>query len=260
MTTALLTLAAIVAAAPFALMALHWLLLSYSREQGAAVADAVRALPDVPLHLKADALLCFDQAAAADQKTALYDVTAPLVMLLVLPFVKRGADRLPRAFRRWDNNVSINGDGEAVLRGGQWINLRDIGWTPEPGERVYTYDDPAYNGDAYYAKGHHPRSFWARYVWVGLRNRASQLSVDRGRAVPGTPELISGSIHIGTRNAGHFLFRCGDLYHYKSVRKLGPFALIRSYGYKLEIRYYQGPGRAAAVAIGRSLKRWKGPQ
>ena len=38
MTTALLTLAAILVAAPFALMALHWLLLSYSREQGAAVA------------------------------------------------------------------------------------------------------------------------------------------------------------------------------------------------------------------------------
>ena len=74
------------------------------------------------------------------------------------------------------------------------------------------------------------------------------------------PTVISGRVGLGTRTEGHVLFRCGDLYHYKSVRKLGPFALIRSYGYKLEIRYYQGPGRAAAVAIGRSLKRWKGPQ
>ena len=41
MTTALLTLAAILVAAPFALMALHWLLLSYSREQGAAAAVAI---------------------------------------------------------------------------------------------------------------------------------------------------------------------------------------------------------------------------
>ena len=197
MTTALLTLAAIVAAAPFALMALHWLLLSYSREQGAAVADAVRALPDVPLHLKADALLCFDQAAAADQKTALYDVTAPLVMLLVLPFVKRGANRLPRAFRRWDNNVSINGDGEAVLRDGQWINLRDIGWAPNPGERVYTYDDPAYTGDAYYATGHHPRSYWARYIWLGWRNRASKLSLDLGiTARKDGIELLAGDVFL----------------------------------------------------------------
>ena len=37
----------------------------------------------------------------------------------------------------------------------------------------------------------------------------------------------------------------------------GPFALTRSYGYKLEIPFKsaEGTGRAAAVAIGRSLKR-----
>ena len=226
----------------------------------ARVRAEVETLTDVPLHLKADILDCLDAAAAADRQTWPYDLSAPIVMLLVLPFVKREADRLPRAFRRWDNNVSINGDGEAVLRDGQWINLRDIGWTPEPGERVYTYDDPAYTGDAYYAKGHHPRSWWARYVWVGLRNRASQRSVELGRDVTEAPQLISGRMDIGTRMAGHFLLRQGDTYHYKSIRKWGPFALIRSYGYKLEIRYYQGPGRAAAVAIGRSLKRWKGPR
>ena len=264
MTTALLTLAAIVVAAPFALMALHWLLLSYSREQGAAVADAVRALPDLPLHLKAEALLCFDQAAEADQKTALYDVTAPLVMMLALPFVKRGANRLPRLFRKWDNNISINGDGETVLRDGQWVNLRDIGWMPEPGERVYTYDDPAYTGDAYYAKGHHPRSFWARWVWLGWRNRASQLSVDLGRDVAARPVCISGDTTITRSKPGHFLLRDGASYHFKSIERvhlLGTsWALTRSYGYKLEHALYRPAGdygRAAAVAIGWSLKRWK---
>ena len=269
MTTALLTLAAIVAAAPFALMALHWLLLSYSREQGAAVADAVRALPDLPLHLKADALLCFEQAAAADQKTALYDVTAPLVMLLVLPFVKRGADRLPRAFRRWDNNVSLNGDGEAVfidgkfLTAGHGITWEDYNAALARGAYRYTYDDPLYHGDAYYAKGHHPRSFWARYVWVGLRNRASQLSVDMGRDVAARPVCISGDTTIGTRKEGHFLLRDGDTYHFKSVERtriIGlQWALIRSYGYKLEHALYRPAdnlGRVAAVAIGWSLKSW----
>ena len=261
MTTALLTLAAIVAAAPFALMALHWLLLSYSREQGAAVADAVRALPDVPLHLKADALLCFDQAAAADQKTALYDVTAPLVMLLVLPFVKRGADRLPRAFRRWDNNVSINGDGEAVLRGGQWINLRDIGWTPEPGERVYTYDDPAYNGDAYYAKGHHPRSFWARWVWVGWRNRASKMSLEMGEYVGERPIVgfADPAELAGRSRDGYYLLRHGNLYQWRQYERRGPIVLTRNLGFKLEHVMYSasGQGMASAVAIGVSFKRAK---
>lgn len=226
----------------------------------ARVRAEVDALADVPQHLKADILDCLDAAAAADRQTWPYDLSAPIVMLLVLPFVKREANKLPRLFRKWDNNISLNGDGEVVRRGDAWVNLRDIGWTPEPGEQVIRYDDPLYDGDAYYAKGHHPRSFWARYVWVGLRNRASQLSVDHGEDVPERPTVISGRVGLGTHTEGHVLFRCGDLYHYKSVRKLGPFALIRSYGYKLEIRYYQGPGRAAAVAIGRSLKRWKGPQ
>ena len=224
------------------------------------VLKELAALPDLTDGDRAAAEACFRAAKAADNKTWLYDLSAPIVMLLVLPFVKREADRLPKAFAKWDNNVSLNGDGEVVLRDGQWVNLRDIGWMPQHGERVYTYDDPAYTGDAYYAKGHHPRSWWARWVWVGWRNRASQLSVDLGRDVTEAPQLISGRMDIGTRMAGHFLLRQGDTYHYKSVRKWGPFALIRSYGYKLEIRYYQGPGRAAAVAIGRSLKRWKGPQ
>ena len=53
------------------------------------------------------------------------------------------------------------------------------------------------------------------------------------------------------------MLRHGDTFHYKSIRAFGPFALTRSYGYKLEIPFKsaEGTGRAAAVAIGRSLKR-----
>ena len=251
----LTAIAALLIAPVAALIALRFWMSSPSE-----VLEEVKRLPDLPDAQRKELLDCLDAAKAADDKTWVYDLSAPLVMLLVLPFVPRSADRLPRLFSKWDNNVSLNGDGEVVRRGDAWVNLRDIGWTPEPGEQVIRYDDPLYDGDAYYAKGHHPRSFWARYVWVGLRNRASQLSVDHGEDVPERPTVISGRVGLGARTEGHVLFRCGDLYHYKSVRKLGPFALIRSYGYKLEIRYYQGPGRAAAVAIGRSLKRWKGPQ
>lgn len=258
------TLLTLVLVAPFALMLAHWFVLCYSREQGDAVADAVRSLTDVSEATKTDALACMQDAYDADERTVIYDVTAPLVMLLVLPFVKRSANRLPRLFRKWDNNVSINGDGEAVLRDGQWINLRDIGWTPEPGEQAITYDDPAYTGDAYYAKGRHPRSFWARYIWLGWRNRASQLSVDLGRDVAARPVCISGDMTASRSKPGHFLLRDGDTYHYKSfekVRLLGmDWALIRSYGYKLELAMYRPEtdlGRVAAVAIGWSLKRWK---
>ena len=232
----------------------------------APVRAEVEALTDVPVHLKADILDCLDAAAAADRQTWPYDLSAPIVMLLVLPFVKREADRLPKAFAKWDNNVSLNGDGEAVfidgkfLTAGHGITWEDYNAALARGAYRYTYDDPLYHGDAYYAKGHRPRSFWARYVWVGLRNRASMLSVKLGRDVTARPVVVSGDPTIHRHGPyGHFVLRHGDTFHYKSIRAFGPFALTRSYGYKLEIPFKsaEGTGRAAAVAIGRSLKRRK---
>ena len=253
--------------APFILLALLAAVVALRAwmADDARVRAEVDALADVPQHLKADILDCLEAAASADRQTWPYDLSAPIVMLLVLPFVKREADRLPKAFAKWDNNVSLNGDGEAVfidgkfLTAGHGITWEDYNAALARGAYRYTYDDPLYGGDAYYAKGHRPRSFWARYVWVGLRNRASQLSVDMGKDVPARPQLISGSLQAGRSHPGHFLLREGGIYHYKSFRKFGPFALIRSYGYKLEIvrNSPTGAGRAAAVAIGRSLKRRK---
>ena len=134
------------------------------------------------------------------------------------------------------------------------------GVQPRPGTYIYSYDDPLYAGDAYYAEGHHPRSFWARYVWVGLRNRASQLSKDLGEPVAERPVCISGNPDIHRNGPyGHFLLKSGNCYHYKSINRWHGLALIRSYGYKLEIvrNSQDGTGLAAAVAIGRSLKRRK---
>ena len=229
------------------------------------VLKELAALPDLTDGDRAAAEACFRAAKDADDRTWLYDLSAPIVMLLVLPFVRRSADKLPSLFRRWDNNVSLNGDGEAVfidgkfLTAGHGITWEDYNAALARGAYRYTYDDPLYHGDAYYAKGHHPRSLWARYVWVGLRNRASQLSVEMGEDVHERPTVLSGAVGIGASTEGHFLLHSGDLYHYKSVRKVGPFALIRSYGYKLEIvrNSQDGTGLAAAVAIGRSLKRRK---
>ena len=226
------------------------------------VLKELAALPDLTDGDRAAAEACFRAAKDADDRTWLYDLSAPIVMLLVLPFVRRSADKLPSLFRRWDNNVSLNGDGEAVfidgkfLTAGHGITWEDYNAALARGAYRYTYDDPLYHGDAYYAEGHHPRSFWARYVWVGLRNRASQLSVEMGEDVHERPTVLSGAVGIGASTEGHFLLHSGDLYHYKSVRKVGPFALIRSYGYKLEIvrNSQDGTGLAAAVAIGRSLK------
>lgn len=235
-------------------------------ESPKGVIDEVMALADVSLPDRLAAVTCLHEARRVERRTWLYDATAPLVTAVALLLTPRSANHLPRWARKWDNNVSLNGDGEVVLRDGQWVNLRDIRWMPEHGERVYTYDDPAYTGDAYYAKGHHPRSWWARWVWVGWRNRASQLSVDLGRDVAARPLCISGDPTINRSKPGHFLLKDGDNYHFKSierVRFLGlDFALTRNYGYKLEIvrnswDETNNQRRAAAVAIGWSLKRWK---
>lgn len=216
-----------------------------------------RNLPDADA-----AVACFDRARNADQKVRLYDATAPLVMLVALLFTPRSANRLPNLFRKWDNDVSINGDGCGWQRAdGTWVDLRD--GVRHEGEPLIGYDDPAYGGTAYYAKGHHPRSYWARYIWLGWRNRASKLSQDLGIVVRKADiELLAGDMNIGTRQEGHFLLRRGDDFHYKSVRRIGRFVLIRSIGYKLEIRYKSDrpDGPAAAVLIPISLKRWKGAE
>ena len=230
------------------------------------VLKELAALPDLTDGDRAAVEACFRAAKDADDRTWLYDLSAPIVMLLVLPFVRRSADKLPSLFRRWDNNVSLNGDGEAVfidgkfLTAGHGITWEDYNAALARGAYRYTYDDPLYHGDAYYAKGHRPRSFWARWVWVGWRNRASQLSVDLGRDVAARPLCISGNPDIHRNGPyGHFLLKSGNCYHYKSINRWHGLALIRSYGYKLEIvRHSQdGTGLAAAVAIGRSLKRRK---
>ena len=223
------------------------------------VLKELAALPDLTDGDRAAAEACFRAAKDADDRTWLYDLSAPIVMLLVLPFVKREADHLPKAFAKWDNNVSLNGDGEGWCDGdGTWYDTR-VRPAPE-GVPVMSHSDPRYGGDCYYARGHHPRSFWARYVWVGLRNRASQLSKDLGEPVTERPVCISGNPDIHRNGPyGHFLLKSGNCYHYKSINRWHGLALIRSYGYKLEIvrNSQDGTGLAAAVAIGRSLKRRK---
>lgn len=214
-----------------------------------------RNLPDADA-----AVACFDRARKADRKVRLYDATAPLVMLVALLFTPRSANRLPKMFRKWDNDVSINGDGCGWRRAdGSWVDLRD--GVLHLGETLVGYDDPAYGGTAYYAKGHHPRSYWARYIWLGWRNRASKLSQEMGIiARKSDIELVAADVGIGTRKEGFFYLRHGQTYHYKSARRIGRFVLVRSLGYKLEIRYKMDApeGIAAAVMIPISFKRWKG--
>lgn len=237
----------------FAVIGYDWLGLS-------AVEKEIKEL-NISDEERLQVMACMESARSADRSTRLYDLSAPLVMLFVLQFVKREANRLPKAFAKWDNNISLNGDSGGVLVDGKWIDYHDVeDWEAVRQCLQVTYDDPRFEGDAYYAKGHHPRSFWARYVWVGLRNRAAKLALDLGKPVDQPIEVVSGTLDISTSNPGHFLLRCGEVYHYKSIQPfklLGKtFARIRSYGYKLEIalKSPKESDRVAVVAIGWSAK------
>ena len=136
---------AVLHAAPVLLLIAAKLLSSSPR---GAIAELM-ALADVSIGDRAAAVTCIDRAQAAEHKTFWPDVTAPVVVAYALLFTPRSADKLPAWARKWDNNVSLNGDGEAVYRDGRWLDLRN-GEAARPGEHVYRYDDPVYDGKAYY--------------------------------------------------------------------------------------------------------------
>lgn len=190
---------------------------------------------------------CFVVAWLKNCLTILPDLAAPLVVPVALLFTPRNAEHLPRLFVWWDSDASINGDGWAVWRGGAWVHVFG---DELPGERPIPYDHPDYTGDCYYCKGHHPRSFYARWVWLGLRNRASRLSQLLGfRHEPDAPvqEWVGKNWHI-TAVAG--------AYRYRDAIPLGPVQIKLHYGYK--VPQYADRATANLVAIGFSLKRAAG--
>lgn len=91
------------------------------------------------------------------------DLSAPVVVPFILLFTKWEAEKLAFFDSIWGNDASINGD---VRIEGSY-NLAPVSLDPENKEAI---------ASCYWVKGHHPRSFYARWVWLGLRNRASALS------------------------------------------------------------------------------------
>ena len=200
------------------------------------------AMIDVPN--KGRIARCFIEAWLKNCLTIPADLLAPIVVPIALLFTKRESEHLPRLFLWWDNDASINGDGWAVWRDGQWVHVFG---DERPGERPVPYADPEYTGDAYYCKGHHPRSFYARWVWLGLRNRASKLSQILGFVhFPDAPVRVSvGETWDLTEVAG--------AYRYRESIPLGPMQIKLHYGYK--VPQYADRATANLVAIGFSLKR-----
>lgn len=155
---------------------------------------------------------------------------------IALLFTPREADHLPDWARAWDNDVSINGD------------------RPE-------YWPLNYQGTTYYAKAH-PRSFWARYVWLGWRNRASKAGLQLGYTYTDADAADRehwGDPMVGRDREGWTLNRVGKVFQLYIVRRVGDKLCFRlNFGHKI---WSFGDGRPVAmvVNIAASLLRWKGP-
>ena len=130
-----------------------------------------------------DALTYFEQcnskykeAEVTKHKLTAWFVVGKLLLQGKVPFE---SEHLPEQYKNYDNDVSINGDR------GEWL------WENNQ-EGTYAVLQPVPLDDSaidlcYYAKGHHPRSKYARWVWLGFRNMASRLTFDSGPEI--TPEM-----------------------------------------------------------------------
>jgi hypothetical protein len=96
------------------------------------------------------------------------DLLSPIVVPFLLLFTKWGDDKLRLFDSIWGNDISINGDQRDEN------GLIPISLDPSDEYSIAL---------CYWAEGHHPRSFYARWIWLGIRNRASSISERFGQEV-----------------------------------------------------------------------------
>lgn len=189
--------------------------------------------PGIPARHKARGTVSLIGAALKGLLVVIPSALAPFVVPLALLQTKREAEFLPHWARWWDNDVSINGD------------------QPEGAE-------------TYYAPGHDRRSFWARYVWLGWRNRASHLALILGhRWNIYTREYDDsqswGDPGIGRDTHGGWVVnRRGSVYQMYAIKKVGKLCLRLNFGHKV----WSGAGDKRPVAnvvnIALTVLPWRG--
>lgn len=185
---------------------------------------------------------CIVEAWAKNLLTLIPDLLAPVVVPVALLFTRWEAEHLPRLFWWWDNDASINGDkrtDDPADGLGGWA-LRPVSLNPDSLQAIE---------GCYWAPGHHPRSFYARWVWLGLRNRASALSQALGSTATGPAHFWAGPTWTITRVA--------DDWRYYELLPIGPLTIRMHCGYKVPC--LPGEAKAPAVSIGFSLRKHTQP-
>lgn len=187
--------------------------------------ELLEGMVDVPPEHKTFAAGSFREAAKLDAKVMWYDLSAPFVVPFILMFTKWDAEKLKFLDHIYGNNVYyIREDGSFVggLNGdnfGQWELLPSGVGQPK---RVPLEDTPEVRAMAYWVDGkYHPRSFYARWIWLGFRNRASKASYNLGidmRPINHDRESWGDRETRGRLHEGTVLHRCGDYYQIYSIK------------------------------------------
>ena len=183
------------------------------------------------------------------KKSAPYKWKAPFVIAKVVQDLPWEAEALPEKYWHYDNEVSINGDKRPWV-----LNDKGVG-VPMP----CPLDDSGIQY-CYYAEGHHPRSKWARWVWLGLRNRASKYPYMLGPERSTNPDdfEIFGDIKTDKNHEGVVVFRMGEHWQIYSCEKLWKFVIRRNVGVKIKNVVQFQAERAMVVNIPFSMVAWKG--
>lgn len=203
-----------------------------------------------------DAVASFNKAEQLyNEQVKPYKNKAPFVWAKLARSLPWEANTVPEGYEHYDNDVSINGDGWAQLQpDGTWRTVREKG-VPN----CIQYFHPDYTGDAYYAPGHHPRSKWARFIWNGIRNRASGAAMSAGPVTDTSDVEKFGDSATSKSHPGVYVHRMGKYWQLYVCEKtfFGLLVIRRNIGFKINNSLDSDKPRAAVVFISWSLLRAK---
>lgn len=137
-------------------------------------------LAKVPETQLESALDSFDDVKAKWEIVSVFKRRAPFVMWSVCRALPWEAEYLPPEYESYDNNISINGDSATTSRLEDGTEVRD----PIPLDPKTFFHSDGTRIQYWTFKRFHARHWWSRYVWLGLRNRASKLASNLGFNVP----------------------------------------------------------------------------
>lgn len=204
----------------------------------------------VPEELHLQALDSLEASRKLSRKLLPYKLAAPFVVAWLVQRLPWEAEALPQKWWKFDNEISINGDHHRGEDGQR---------APAPLE-----DTPEIRAACYYAKGHNPRSKWARWVWLGTRNRASEYAESLGPVVDKPGIRYFGDVKTNNGHEGVVVWEVGGVWQIYSIRRVAiwgrDLCIRRNVGFKISNVFKHDAPRAMAVWIPFSAQGWDEPK